>query len=281
MADSASSRSGSPSSGSPGATLAGSTAVVTGASTGIGRAIALAFANAGADVAITYRSSEREAREAANEIEALGRRAWIFQLDLANAASITDLANKAWTTLGRVDVWVNNAGADILTGSAAELADTEKLDRVLTVDLRGTVLASWEAARRMREQASSPAPGVGGENIPRGVILNVSWDHVLTGMAGRNPEIFSAAKGGILGFSRSLARSVAPKVRVNILAPGWIETEFGEGLNEKHYRRVVESTPLGRWGTPEDVARAAVFLASRDAGFLTGQTLLVGGGIVM
>lgn len=86
MADSASSRSGSPSSGSPGATLAGSTAVVTGASTGIGRAIALAFANAGADVAITYRSSEREAREAANEIEALGRRAWIFQLDLANAA---------------------------------------------------------------------------------------------------------------------------------------------------------------------------------------------------
>jgi 3-oxoacyl-[acyl-carrier protein] reductase len=100
-------------------------------------------------------------------------------------------------------------------------------------------------------------------------------------MAGRNPQIFSAAKGGILSFSKSLARSVAPKVRVNILAPGWIETEFGAGLDERHYERVVKSTPLKRWGTPEDVARAAVFLASRDARFLTGQTLLVGGGIVM
>ena len=107
-------------------------------------------------------------------------------------------------------------------------------DRVLTVDLRGTVLASWEAARRMRDQ-----PPIGGESsaddeeAQNGVILNTSWDHVLTGMAGRNPEIFSAAKGGILSFSKSLARSVAPNVRVNILAPGWIETEFGGGLDER------------------------------------------------
>jgi 3-oxoacyl-[acyl-carrier protein] reductase len=109
----------------------------------------------------------------------------------------------------------------------------------------------------------------------------MSWDHVLTGMAGTNPQLFSAVKGGVLSFSKSLARSVAPRVRVNVLAPGWIETAFGAGVDETVYRRVADSTPLGRWGTPEDVAGAAIFLASPAANFLTGQTLLVGGGIVM
>ena len=270
-----------PSRSHAGAALEGYRAVVTGASTGIGRATALAFAREGADVAITYRTGRRDAIDVSKEIEALGRRAHVFQLDLANAPSIASFASAAWEALGRVDVWVNNAGADILTGGAAEIPEIEKLDRVLTVDLRGTVLASWEAARRMRDQPPIVGEDAEGDEAQSGVILNTSWDHVLTGMAGRNPQIFSAAKGGILSFSKSLARSVAPKVRVNILAPGWIETEFGAGLDERHYERVVKSTPLKRWGTPEDVARAAVFLASRDARFLTGQTLLVGGGIVM
>jgi 3-oxoacyl-[acyl-carrier protein] reductase len=239
----------------------------------------MAFAHEGADVAITYLSSEHEARDVASDIEQLGRRAHVFQLDISDASSVADFATAAWDALGRVDIWMNNAGADILTGSADKLTDLEKLDRVLAVDLRGTVVASWEAARRMSEQP--PVAGESGDNASHGVILNVSWDHVLTGLEGRNPQIFSAAKGGILSFSKSLARSVAPKVRVNIVAPGWIETEFGAGLGERRYQRVVESTPLRRWGTPEDIARAAVFLASRDARFLTGQTLLVGGGIVM
>ena len=154
-------------------------------------------------------------------------------------------------------------------GRGAEAPRLEKLDRLLTVDLRGTILASWEAARLMREQPQG------------GVILNMSWDHVVFGMEGRNPEMFSAVKGGILSFSKSLARSVAPKVRVNILAPGWIETEFGAGLDPERYQRIAESTPLRRWGTPDDVARAAVFLASSDAAFLTGQTIFVNGGVVM
>ena len=112
----------------------------------------------------------------------------------------------------------------------------------------------------------------------------MSWDHVLTGMAGLNPQLFAAVKGGVLAFSKSLARSVAPRVRVNVLAPGWIETSYAAGLedtNQKLHRRVVESTPLERWGTPEDVAGAAVFLASPAAAFVTGQTMLVGGGVVM
>jgi Dehydrogenases with different specificities (related to short-chain alcohol dehydrogenases) len=138
------------------------------------------------------------------------------------------------------------------------------------VDLRGTILASWEAANVMQEQPDG------------GVIINMSWDHVLFGMEGNNPQMFSAVKGGILSFSKSLARSVAPNVRVNILAPGWIETEFAATtMNPDFHRRVIESTPLLRWGTPEDVARAAVFLASPDAAFMTGQMLMVGGGVVM
>jgi 3-oxoacyl-[acyl-carrier protein] reductase len=114
-----------------------------------------------------------------------------------------------------------------------------------------------------------------------GVIINMSWDHVLTGMEGKNPEMFAAAKGGILSFSKSLARSVAPRVRVNILAPGWIDTAFAGGLDAERRQAVADTTPLRRWGTPEDVAGAAVYLASPAAAFLTGQTILINGGVVM
>ena len=249
--------------------LAGLTVLVTGASSGIGRAIALAAAAAGADVGITYRASERSAREVEQLIAGGGRRTAVFQLDLADTASIDRTARDAWQAFGCVDVWINNAGADILTGAAADLDVGEKLDRLLAVDLRGTMFASWAAADLMAGQPKG------------GAIINMSWDHVTTGMAGRNPQMFSAVKGGINSFSKSLARSVAPKVRVNVLAPGWIETAFGAEANAKFRRSVAEATPLKRWGTPEDVAHAAVFLASPDAAFLTGQTLYVNGGVVM
>jgi 3-oxoacyl-[acyl-carrier protein] reductase len=251
------------------AALDGLRVVVTGAGSGIGRAIALAAARAGADVALSYRANERGAREAAAEIERLGRRAPVFRLDLASEPSVAEFAGAVQGALGRVDAWVNNAGADVLTGAAASMSRLEKLDLLLAVDLRGTMLASWRAAELMAEQEGG------------GVIINMSWDHVLTGMAGRNQELFSAVKGGVLSFSKSLARSVAPRVRVNVLAPGWIETAFGAGADERWRREVAESTPLKRWGTPDDVAGAAVFLASPAAAFLTGQAILVGGGVVM
>jgi 3-oxoacyl-[acyl-carrier protein] reductase len=247
--------------------LAGRVVLVTGASSGIGRAIALRAAGVGADVAITYRVNEQGAEEVAHAIRATGRRASILRLDLAEEASIRTVAPAVTASLGRIDVWINNAGADILTGTAASLPDVDKLDRLLAVDLRGTILASWEAAAALGDRG--------------GVLINMSWDHVLTGMAGRNPQMYGAVKGGVLTFSKCLARSLAPRVRVNVLAPGWIETAFGEGLDEGIYESVAQSTPLGRWGTPDDVAAAAVFLASDDARFLTGQTLLVGGGLVM
>ncbi len=252
-----------------GTPLTGQRVLVTGASSGIGRAIALAAARAGADVALTYRTNIDGARDTERAIVSLGRRATVLQFDALDDPSLAALGPAARNALGRIDVWVNNAGADILTGSAAALTPSAKLDLLLGVDLRGTVLASWQAVEILGAQQGG------------GVIINMSWDHVLTGMAGRNPQMFAAVKGGVLAFSKSLARSVAPKVRVNIVAPGWVETSFGVGLDETTRREVAESTPLKRWGTPEDIADAVVFLASPAAAFITGHTLLVGGGIVM
>ena len=249
--------------------LTGRAMLVTGASSGIGRAIALAAARAGADVALTYRANEDGAREVEREIRATGRRAVALKLDLADGKSVSAVGSAARDALGRLDVWVNNAGADILTGAGASLSTEQKLDLLLAVDLRGTMLASWKAAELFGAQEDG------------GVIINMSWDHVLTGMAGLNPQLFAAVKGGVLAFSKSLARSVAPRVRVNVLAPGWIETSFGEGVDPKVHASVATETPLKRWGTPEDVAAAAIFLASPGASFMTGQTMLVGGGVVM
>jgi 3-oxoacyl-[acyl-carrier protein] reductase len=247
--------------------LAGRAVLVTGASSGIGRAIALAAARSGADVAITYRVNERGARDVERDVARLGRRPFVSQLDLADDGSIRALGPAVRRAFGRIDVWINNAGADILTGAHAKLSVAEKLDMLLRVDLRGTMLASWQAAELVEEG---------------GVIINMSWDHVLAGMPGTNPEMYSAVKGGVLAFSKSLARTLAPRIRVNVLAPGWIATAFSEQEMEMDARRAAEgSAPMKRLGTPEDVAAAAMFLASPGASFITGETILVGGGVVM
>ena len=248
--------------------LAGRAAVVTGASSGIGRAIATALARAGADVAVTYRANAEGARQTAAAIEGVGRRAAVLALDLADEARIRAVGNEARELLGRLDVWVNNAGADILTGAGGRMSRLEKLDLLLAVDLRGTILASWAAVDLMRSHGG-------------GLIINMSWDHVDFGMSGENPVLYATAKGGIRSFSKSLAREVAPEIRVNILAPGFIDTAFGQEASTTWRREVESRTPLGRWGVPEDVAAAAVFLASDGAGFLTGQMINVNGGVVM
>ena len=247
--------------------LAGKQVLVTGASSGIGAAIAVGCAREGADVAVTYRGNAEGAEATAAKIRALGRRAEVLQVDIARDEEIAALADGLRQRFGWVDAWINNAGADILTGAGSRLSRREKLDRVLAVDLRGTVVASWAAVELMGERG--------------GVIINMSWDHVTFGMAGENPILYSAAKGGIASFSRSLARAVAPRIRVNILAPGFIETAFGEEADQDWHREVADRTPLRRWGTPEDLVGAAVFLVSDESAFVTGQTLAVNGGVVM
>jgi 3-oxoacyl-[acyl-carrier protein] reductase len=242
---------------------------VTGASSGIGRAIAESFAAEGAVVLLTHRASPERARDVADAIAARGGRALVCQADLATRDACERLVAEARDELGRVDVWVNNAGADVLTGEAAAWEWERKLDALLAVDLKGTIACSYGIGEVMRNQERG------------GAIVNMSWDHVATGMAGDDPQLFAAVKGGVLGFSKSLARALAPDVRVNVLCPGWIETSFGEQVNREFHRSVAQGTPLGRWGRPQDVANAALYLASPGAAFVTGQAINVNGGVVM
>ncbi len=249
--------------------LAGKTVLVTGASSGIGRSIAIESARAGADVVLTWRGNRTGAEETATAVRGLGRTAVVHALDLADDASLGQFAASVRAEGRRIDAWINNAGADILTGRGGKLDRLAKLDLVLAVDVRGTVTASWAAVELMRSQPAG------------GVILNMSWDHVAHGMAGENPVIYATAKGAVEAFSKSLARDVAPHIRVNVLAPGFIETSFGEGASTEWRHHVERITPLGRWGRPEDVAQAAVYLASDAAAFVTGQTVKVNGGVVV
>jgi 3-oxoacyl-[acyl-carrier protein] reductase len=249
--------------------LSGRTVLVTGASSGIGRAIALAAAHAGADVALTFHLNEAGAQAVSRDIDALGRRAIVLPMHLSDPSSVREARARAVRELGRIDAWINNAGADILSAPAAALSTLEKLDLLLAVDLRGTMIASWEAAELLKSQPEG------------GVIVNMSWDHVISGMPGLNPQMFAAVKGGVMAFSKSLARSVAPSVRVNVLAPGWIQTSYGDGLDQAARDVVSGTVPLQRWGTPDDVAAAAVYLVSPGAAYVTGQTIFIGGGVVM
>ena len=237
---------------------------MTGASSGIGRAIAETYAAEGAVVLLTHRASPDRARAVADAIGASVR-----QADLSTRDGCERLVAEAREELGRIDIWVNNAGADVLTGDAAQWEWERKLDLLLAVDLKGTIACSYAIGEIMRAQERG------------GVIVNMSWDHVTSGMAGENPQLFSAVKGGVLAFSKSLARSLAPAVRVNVLSPGWIETSFAEQSDSEFRRSVADDTPLRRWGRPQDVADAALYLASPDAAFITGQAININGGVVM
>ena len=242
--------------------LFGKKAVVTGSSGGIGRAIAVELAAAGANVLVHARKSKAAAEAVVAELQM----AELQMADLADADGQETLVRRAWERFGHVDIWVNNAGADILTGRAADDTFEAKLELLWRVDVMATVRLSRMAGARMKNQSGG------------GVIINVGWDGSQRGMGGDAGELFATSKSAIEGFSRSLAASLAPRVRVNCLAPGWIKTAWGRQASDYWQERVRGESLLHRWGRPEDVARAARFLAGPGAAFINAQTLAVNGG---
>jgi 3-oxoacyl-[acyl-carrier protein] reductase len=240
-------------------------AVVSGASGGIGRAVALEFARGGADVVVHAHRQVKEAEGLAQEIRRVGRDAHVLQADLADANACEAFADSAWRWKSRVDVLVNIAGADVLTGEAADWPFEKKLAALWQVDVLATIRLSRTLGQQMKGRGS-------------GVILNIGWDQSEQGMAGDSGEMFAAVKGAVAAFTRSLAQSLAPQVRVNCLAPGWIKTSWGERASDYWQQRAERQSLRGRWGTPEDVAKAAVFLASPAAEFINGQVIPVNGG---
>lgn len=245
--------------------LDGEVAVVTGASRGIGRAVALELAAAGARLVLVARSPDGLA-ETAEGVTSAGSEALCLPCDVARTADHPRLVEQAWAWQGRVDAWINNAGVDVLTGAAAGWSFERKLEALWEVDVRGTLSLSRLAGRRMQ------AAG-------RGCIVNMGWDRAEHGMEGDSGELFAAIKGAVMAFTRSLARSLAPQVRVNCLAPGWIRTAWGEQASPAWQDRARREALLARWGTPLDVARVARFLVSPAAAFITGQVIAVNGGL--
>jgi 3-oxoacyl-[acyl-carrier protein] reductase len=240
---------------------------VLGSTTGIGRAVAYALAEAGADVIVHGCSSREAAEEVATAVRRFGGRSAVLMADLADREAGDRLVDDAWSLWGGLDAWLHIAGADTLTGPAAKLPFEAKLDLLWAVDVVATIRLCRAVGRRMKAQG-------------HGTIVTMGWDQAETGMGGDSGELFAATKGAIMAFTRSLAVSLAPTVRVNALAPGWIKTAWGEGASQAWHDRVLRETPLGRWGTPEDVAQVACFLVSPAAGFLTGQIIRVNGGAV-
>ncbi len=250
--------------------LAGKVAVVTGSSGGIGRAIALELAHAGADVIVHGRSNRAGADSTQQEVARLGRDAHVLLADLSDATTHEPFVEQAWQWRDGVDIWINNAGADVLTGESAALSFDEKLALLWQVDVTATIRLSRLVGERMKQFD---------HDAGEAVILNLGWDQAEHGMAGDSGEMFAAIKGAVMAFSKSLAQSLAPQVRVNCLAPGWIKTSWGDDASEYWQARARRESLLDRWGTPDDVARAARFLASPAASFITGQIVAVNGGL--
>ena len=249
--------------------LTGRVAVVTGSSSGIGRAIAIELARLGANLVIHGRADSSRLRETKSLAEQLGCETHTIWSDLENEAGLQEMVEEAWGWKNGVDIWVNNAGADVLTGESAELDFSKKLDQLWKVDVRATVILSRLIGARMYEQNRSSESST---------ILNMGWDQASQGMEGPSGEMFAATKGAIMSFTKSLAQSLAPKVRVNCLAPGWIKTSWGESANDEWSRRAVSESLMARWGTPDDVAQVAAFLCSDRARFISGQIVPINGG---
>ncbi len=246
--------------------LAGLTAVVTGSSSGIGRAIALELATAGANCVVHGHRNRQGADQTAAEISALGTDSIVQLADVADANACRKLIEAAWQWQAGVDIWVNNAGADVLSAPSSELSADEKLELLFRVDVAGTFRLSRAIGERMKQRG-------------RGAIVNIGWDQAETGMEGDSGQFFAAAKSAIAAFTRSLAKTLAPEVRAVCVAPGWIKTSWGDQASEYWQRRAERESLAGRWGSPQDVARVVRFVVAPQNDYINCQTIAVNGGL--
>jgi len=244
--------------------LANQIAVVTGAGRGIGRAIALKFAAEGADVVCVSRTQENS-EKVANEIRALGRKAWAHAVDVADAAAVSAAAEKILAECGKVDILVNNAGVT-RDGLLMRMSDAD-WDTVLDTNLKGAFLVTKAFSRAMIKARS-------------GRIINISSVIGLIGNAGQCN--YASSKAGLIGFTQSCARELASRgITANAIAPGFIETDMTSELKEEMRTELLKRIPLGIFGQADDIASATLFLASPSARYITGQVLTVDGGMVM
>jgi 3-oxoacyl-[acyl-carrier protein] reductase len=243
----------------------GRVAIVTGGSRGIGRAVAMRLANEGANVAITYRSNDAAAEAAAEEVRTEGARCEIFQGDVASPDDVAALFEGVGEALGRVEILVNNAG---LTRDNLMMRMKEsEFDEVLSTNLKGTYLCTRAALRPMIRARW-------------GRIVNISSVVGLVGNAGQ--ANYAASKAGIIGFTKSVAREVAQRgITANVVAPGYVETELTQSLTDDIKDQIKSQVPAGRFAEAEEVAGVVAFLAGEEAGYVTGQTLAVDGGMTM
>lgn len=239
-------------------------ALVTGGGQGIGRAISLALAKDGADM-IIFELNLEKAEEVSKEIEGLGRRCLSLRIDVSNPEEVEEGFRKAIETFGKVDILVNNAG--ITKDALIIRMKDEDWDKVLDVNLKGVFLCTRAAVKVMSKQRY-------------GRIINIS--SVVAFMGNPGQVNYVASKAGIVGFTKTVAREYASRgITVNAIAPGFIQTAMTDALPEKVKETMLKEIPLGRFGSPDDVAGAVRFLASKDSGYITGQVMHVNGGMYM
>lgn len=245
--------------------LQGQTAVVTGASRGIGKAIALELAKNGANIVVNYSGSEAKAEEVVAEVQALGVKAIKIQANIADEDAVKQLMKQTVKEFGSIDILVNNAG--ITKDNLLMRMKEDEFDQVIQTNLKGTFLCTKAVTRQMMKQKS-------------GRIINVAS---IVGVSGNPGQAnYVAAKAGVIGLTKTTAKELASRnILVNAVAPGFISTDMTDQLSEEQRESLLQIVPLARLGKPEDVARVIRFLASEDASYITGQTIHIDGGMVM
>lgn len=245
--------------------LEGKVAIVTGASRGIGRAVALALAEAGANVVVNYAGSADKANEVVDKIRSVGRESIAYQCNVADSDSVQGMINDTISQFGRVDILVNNAG--ITKDNLLMRMKENEWDDVINTNLKGVFLCTKAVTRQMMKQRS-------------GRIINMAS---IVGVIGNPGQAnYVAAKAGVIGLTKSTARELASRgITVNAIAPGFITTDMTDQLTEEQKEAMLKQIPLAKFGSADDIANAVLFLASDRANYITGQTLHVDGGMVM